>query len=419
MKPCIFLLILFLTSCHKVPEKSHLISLQMVDRNGQSETISQAERIKILEKQDFAKPQPYEKILRVYSKNETGKNPSILTTYHKNGQLFQTLEALDGRAFGQYHEYYETGQLRIASKVIEGTADLTPLAQASWVFDGDCTVYYPHGKTQAQFHYDRGQRSGPATYFYETGALQKKITFEHDLACGLIEEYYEHGPLSHTYEFINGEQHGFCQKFYPNHEIAYTETWDHDHLQSGAYFDPQGQLISLIQDGHGVKTLYEHNTLFTTVEHHEGHIEGKVELFDTKGLLSQFYHILNSQKQGEEAFFYEGTNNYKMSLEWDQDALCGLVKTFYKNGTLESQKSYYLNKKNGPSSIFYQNGDLMMLETYSQDKLVEGKYYKKGEKIPFSVVEDGTGKATFFDLWGAIKQEIVYEKGKALMNDDS
>jgi len=411
------LLAVFFASCQKQVDSSHLISLQMIDRNGQTETISQEARIKLLEKQDFDKPQPYEKILRVFSKNEVGKNPSILTTYHKNGQLFQKLNALDGRAYGEYEEFYESGQIRIKSRVIEGTADLTSLAQSSWVFDGACEIFYPSGKKQAEFNYELGKRTGSARYFFEDGSLQKTLSFTEDLANGELIEYFPSGQILQKTFYQNGKQEGISTAYHANTQIAFTENWSDDCLLTGEYFDISGNLVSSIKKGEGHKTLFDENKIASRIQIQNGKIQGKIETFKN-GKLKHYYHVLNDQKEGEEGLYYEDTTVLKMLVNWHQDAITGIVKTFYKDGSLESQKSFNINKKAGPSSTFYKSGDLMCFEIYSQDKLIEGKYYKKAEKIPASTVEDGNGIATFFDEWGAVLQQINYEKGKIVLQDD-
>jgi antitoxin component YwqK of YwqJK toxin-antitoxin module len=411
-------ILLLLSSCHKKPTESHLISLQMLDRNGQTETISQSHRVKLLEKQNFNQPQPYEKILRVFSKTEEGKNPSILTTYHKNGQLFQHLEAMDGRANGHYDEYYETGQIRIKASVIEGTADLTTLAQQSWVFDGPCQIFYPSGSLQASFIYDRGKKEGDAVYYYQEGPIHKKLYFINDLADGEIIEYYKDGQFFQSYTFKNGQQDGYATKYLPYGKIAYKEFWEKDFLLEATYFNSQEEKVSEIINGSGVKTLFEEDRLLTTLEYKDGKLEGKICLFDNKEFLTSSYHIFLNQKHGEEIVYYENSAFEKMRIDWQEDMISGLVKTFYNDGSLESQKSYSQNKKNGPSSIFYPGGHLMMLETYSQDRLIEGKYFKKGDSICSSQVENGTGVVSIFDEWGGIKQEIQYEKGKIVLAED-
>lgn len=418
MKKIILCLLLFLASCAPKDKPSHLLSLQLVDRNGQTETISQIERVKLYEKQNFDKPQSYEKILRVYSKNTQGKNPSLITTYHKNGQLFQKLEALDGRAFGVYEEYFENGALRIKASVIEGTADITDLAQSTWVFDGTCYVYYPTSDLEAIFQYDRGKKSGLAIYYHLNGKEKKRLHFIDDEAEGLIQEFSEKGLLSLTYEFKNGRQTGPSCKYYDNGSLAFEESWLNDSLLNGKYFNIKGELISEIHQGSGLKTLFDEETILTQVQYQKGKVSGKITEFAPSGKILTYYHIDEDHKNGEEGIFYDDSHQLKMLIDWHDDQISGIVKTFYKSGVLESQRSFSHNKKNGPLSCYYPDGSLMLLETYSQDRLVEGKYFKKGDSDPASLVEDGSGKATLFDEWGGVSKQVNYDKGKVVLDDD-
>ena len=71
------------------------------------------------------------------------------------------------------------------------------------------------------------------------------------------------------------------------------------------------------------------------------------------------------------------------------------------------------NKKNGHCTAWYQNGFLMFVEEYENDKLLKGEYYKSGEKIPCSRVEKGKGIATLFDAEGNFVRKIFYKEGRA------
>src|SRR3954470_20722746 len=94
------LLILILTGCaSKTAQNSdNLVTIQTLDRNGFSETVSAKERLGKYEKTDFLTPQPYQKVVRVYGKSSQGKTSSKVTTYHLNGQPWQYLEVENGRA---------------------------------------------------------------------------------------------------------------------------------------------------------------------------------------------------------------------------------------------------------------------------------------------------------------------------------
>src|SRR5260221_3777700 len=157
MKKIVFL-ILILTGCaSKTAQNSNdMVTIQTLDRNGFSETISAKERLGKYEKTDFLTPQPYQKVVRVYGKSSQGKTNSKVTTYHSNGQPWQYLEVENGRAHGKFLEWHSNGQIKVEAFVIEGTPDLSELAQLSWFFEVLSQVYDEHSRLTAKIFYDKG-----------------------------------------------------------------------------------------------------------------------------------------------------------------------------------------------------------------------------------------------------------------------
>ena len=98
-----FVIFLLLTGCIShgtVPKENTLLSIQLLDRNGFSETISTKERLALHAQTDFLIPQPYQKVIRIFGRDRAGKSHSKITTYHSNGFIWQYLESVDGRAHG-------------------------------------------------------------------------------------------------------------------------------------------------------------------------------------------------------------------------------------------------------------------------------------------------------------------------------
>ena len=116
-----------LCACHPAKQEENLVLIQIQDRNGLSETISNPDRLVTYDKIDFLSSQPYQKVLRVFRKE--GQNRSVITTYHPNGSTWQLLEAKEMRAFGTFREWFPNGAKKIEATVIGGSADLTPGAQ--------------------------------------------------------------------------------------------------------------------------------------------------------------------------------------------------------------------------------------------------------------------------------------------------
>lgn len=90
----------------------------------------------------------------------------------------------------------------------------------------------------------------------------------------------------------------------------------------------------------------------------------------------------------------------------------GIIKTWYENGALESQKEICQNKKSGTCFAWYRSGSLMLVEEYENDRLTRGEYYRLGEKLPISKIDKGRGLATLFDSEGHLLQKVQYLEGK-------
>src|SRR4029079_14760136 len=132
---------------------SPVVSMQLIDRNGFAETISNKERINTYKEVDFLQPQPYQKVLRVFARNAGGQSSSKITSYHENGQIWQYLEVINGRAHGFYREWFANGKMHIEAYLIEGLADIHDLAQKSWVFYGMSRVWDEQGNVVAHIQY--------------------------------------------------------------------------------------------------------------------------------------------------------------------------------------------------------------------------------------------------------------------------
>ena len=89
-----------------------------------------------------------------------------------------------------------------------------------------------------------------------------------------------------------------------------------------------------------------------------------------------------------------------------------MVKTWYPDGSMESQREMSGNYKNGLLTAWYIDGNLMLIEEYDRDKLIRGEYFKKGEKIPASQVAGGKGVATLFDSEGNYLRRVNIFNGR-------
>lgn len=417
-KSFLFLLLL-LAGCKEVNHSTIITSMQTIDRNGFSETTSNKDRLKIYQNVDYLTAQPYQKVLRVYRKDNKGKSHSKLTSYHSNGGVWQYLEAIDGRANGEYLEWHENGKIKIRATIIEGLADLGEIAQKSWLFDDPCTIWNEQGNLEAEFIYDKGHLTNEAKYYFPNGKLQKVIPYTQGFVHGKLVIYDEQGNHIEEILYKNGQKEGEASGFWNPTLVKYQEQNQAGLLIYGSYFDPQSSIVAEVKDGTGTKAIFHGENLYSLISYKNGSPEGEIKNFSSDGNLQSSYMIYEGKKTGSEWQYYpprDGDPRPKIMISWHEDKIQGMVKTWYENGVLESQREMSANKKQGLSFAYYKSGDLMLMEEYENNRLLKGSYHKKGEPNPVSTIEAGSGIATLHNAEGFFLQKIVYERGKPLID---
>jgi len=413
---CLFLMgFSLLASCGLSPDQidpGKITSINIIDRNGLSEIISSKERLNSFEQTNFLSPQPYQKVLRVYGREKNGDVRSCITSYHPNGQPKQYLEAVNNRALGQYKEWYPSGQLKIEAMIIGGNADLNTHAEQSWLFDGYNCAWNEEGGIIAKIPYKKGELEGEAIYYHENGSIWKVTPYKKGLPDGVKKVYLNDGSLFQTIEYHHGQKEGPSIRYWKNAQVAYQENHEKNLLIEGFYFDMSGTQISEIHQGEGERAIFGKSGLQELQVYHHGIQEGKIRVFDEVHHLIRIYHKKNGVKEGEEIEYFPKTTQPKLLLSWNQGILNGCMKTWYKNGNLESQREMSENKKNGLLTAWYQNEALMLVEEYENDKLLKGEYYRLGENRPVSNVKKGEGIATLFNPEGTFSRKIAYQEGK-------
>lgn len=415
---------LVILGCQTRASFNQIATVQIIDKNGINEVISQPNKLRKFDKVEFLEPQPYQKVARVYKTNPQGQAKGVITTYHANGFIWQLLETVNGRARGLYKEWYPNGQLKIQTQVIEGTADICEEAKSTWVFDQESFSYRENGVLEAKFCYDKGILQGEGIYFHANGRVSKKVPYHNNAIHGALEIYDEDGTLIGTTLYENGLKNG-PSSFDGNLQLpAKKEEYESGKLLEATYWDFSGEKISEISDGCGFKCIWEKGRLKTRHEYKEGVPEGRVEIYRVGDVLENVYNLHDGQKHGQEWVYYppvekDSSPQPLCYIEWVEDEIQGTVRTWYKNGVLESEKEIHKGKKNGLSLCWYQDESLMLMERYENDRLKEGKYFQKEEEVPVSRVIEGEGTATLFDSNGSFMRKISYQKGSPVVDENT
>lgn len=400
------------------PRLLPLTSVHLIDRNGLAETISGKERLSQIQQMDFLKPQPYQKVLRIYARDSKGHVRSIVTSYHPNGNPKQLLEIFNGRAYGNYKEWHPNGVLNISTKIVGGTPDITPVAEKTWLFDGVSYIWDEEGHLLAQIPYSQGFLQGSSIYYHPTGQIWRKIPYSKNQIEGCVETYKDNGELLQQTNYEDGIKQGVCTRFWDQNHLACHEEYYQGKLENGQYFDKSGTLISQVTQGTGYRAIFSKDGINELEEYHSGILEGEVKVFNHQGRIKRIYHVKEGIKHGEEIEYYDSSSSDstnlqpKLSFYWYEGKIHGHAKTWYPNGILESQREMSNNSRNGVAMAYYRDGNLMLIEEYDEDKLVRGDYFKKGDKTAASQVIQGKGLATLFDAEGHFTRKVIYINGK-------
>lgn len=419
----IFVLIVSCFGCSSNKNQNELpvlTSINIIDRNGMTETLSTPDRLKQYENVDFLSEQPYQKVLRIYSRDQRGDIHAYVTSYYPNGHPKQYLEIVNNRAHGAYREWHSNGMLKLETYVIGGEADINTCAEESWLFEGCSEVWDECGHLIANIPYCNGELQGVAVYYHPNKTIWKKIPYNKNQIDGVAEYYLESGSLLQTIEYVQGVKQGTSKRFWDSCKVAAEETYCQGLLTTGRYYDPCGKLLAQIDEGNGFRALFGKESLSELQEYHNGVLDGQVKYFAANGTLVKSTHFKNDIKNGEEIEYYPALNGQlplpKLSITWSEGKIQGIVKTWYPNGIQESQREMANNCKSGLLTAWYNNGNIMLIEEYDRNKLVKGEYFPIGEKIPVSEINAGHGLATLYDPQGTFLRRVIYNNGKPLID---
>ncbi len=396
----------------RTAKRPELTQVHLVDRNGFTETVTSKDRLEKFAHANFLSNQPYEKVLRVYTRDSGGNIPALVTTYHTNGQVKQYFEARNGQAHGLYQEWYPSGQVKLRAYAVGGSAELDAIAQANWLFDKEALAYDEEGNLIAEIHYNKGALHGESLYYYSTGELATKIPYNSGLIHGDFNIYSRSGELLQKSPYVHGQMHGTSLSYWPGDKIAATEEFHKGLLLQGDYFNSEGEKISSINDGDGKRMILSHGKIKEIQEYRDGSQSGAVWQYNNEGKPHTLLHVKEGGIKHGEEIVYHPNGKPKLSIEWYDGSIQGTVKSWYLNGAQESAREMSKNKKEGHSMAWYPTGDLMLMERYEKDHLIEGQYFKKGERDPITRVVDGNGTATLYDKEGTMAHRISYENGR-------
>lgn len=222
-----------------------------------------------------------EGIIRDRTNFKNNKPEGLSEAFFPNGKPKTKINFLAGQYHGPYEEFDESGQLVFSTNYSRG------------VIDGKEMQYFPDGKVKAVREYRSGELSGIYELNYPDGKPERRATYKNGSPEGEMIEYFPDGSIRMKAIYQKGIPSMPIVYFHPNGKVRLRVTYSSqgNKILEENYF-PNEQLISSVgfmdelEEGE-VKIFREDGNLLEIRNYSKGRLNGKREIYDEAGQLSE------------------------------------------------------------------------------------------------------------------------------------
>lgn len=373
------------------------------------------------------------------------------TIFHINGNIKGELNYKNGELdgyniwydkFGNVNKYFtQVGDKLEGEAFYSDDVSGLPSLQANYKnseFDGKVMTYYDNGRPHKVFQFKNGKKEGEYKELSYGGEVFDLGTYKNDLLNGKYTEYYKNGKLFSESEYINGELNGPYKKYHNNGQISFEANYvNGKETGRSAYYHKNGKLqmeYTMTPSGKADGVFYTFNENGDTASIgniKKGLLNGLETNFSSQGkLYSKIIYAGGSVKSYE---YFDSTGkvissgkNYLVVYdEFGYKAHEGLLhkklgndgiwKYYYKNGLLQTSKTFVKGKLEGPFASYYYSGKLKEKVNYKNDQ-PEGhylSYYENGniETEGWLIEGEREGAWKEYSMNGKLIREQFYHNG--------
>jgi len=349
------------------------------------------------------------------------------TREYSDGGVLESLAVKKGKDEYEYTFYYPSGTVRKKAVYLNDKLK-----------DGKITIYYENGAKQKELNYRNGKLDGPYISYFENGQIDEKMTYADDKITGPYLSYFDNGKLATESNYVDGFAQGLRTEYRYDGSVFYKKNYNkgkadgettyynkegkpfqtfvykNDRVVSSRCTKPDGSVISGGSDNLYTNVYNEYGVLTRKVPIDEkGKVQGKASYFFPFGGLMEATNYKNDSKDGP-SFIYYQNGNTKISRQYKGDTLDGYYKHFSDYGTLVTEGWMKNDQSQGVWHNYFSNG-VMSRDFYLLDGELNGpeKNYEPNGKLAYTVQYDMglmTG-VTQYDTTGKVLQHITFDKG--------
>lgn len=280
-----------------------------------------------------------------------------LEEFYASGATYSTVNIVDGKHDGNWLTLFQNGD----------TLRIKPFTKGDP--DGTYEEYHSNGKLSIIGEYKKGKKVGTWKEYYYTG----KPAYIYSYKNGDLDSKYYHfsanGDTSITATYVTGNLTGLYKNYGANNRVLWERFYKKAKLKKYINYDTNGVVITKGKKNYQLNDRYGYKYIVATMKGN-----------DFNGL--------------HQTFWKNGT--VKTEKNYKKGTLEGWVTSYYKWGDVDDKLYYKNGNAHGKYSSYYANGTLYC----------EGYYYN-GEKI---------GQWKYFHANGNLQKEYYYSDGKAIGN---
>jgi antitoxin component YwqK of YwqJK toxin-antitoxin module/uncharacterized RDD family membrane protein YckC len=264
-------------------------------------------------------------------------------------------------------------------------------------YTGENHTYYESGQKKEESHVLEGQFHGPLVAWHENGQIKETTNYEKGLVNGAYVAWYENGNKRIEANFLKNAFEGPYINYFENGQTGETGSYKEGGLL-------HGQIIFWDDEGNFTESrIYENGELLETSTTPPENLSEVVNSLTTD---SQDYE---APAPTEETFDLEN-NNDTASLNIQ------LKESFHENGQKKMEAHYADGKLDGSSTLWNEYGQKIIIVNYKEDKRhgLLTRWYNNGQKkIEINYTDNKRdGKMTFWHENGDIKKTLTYNNGE-------
>jgi antitoxin component YwqK of YwqJK toxin-antitoxin module len=286
-----------------------------------------------------------------------------------NGKLKSQAEYADGEQVWD-KTFHPSGKLATYSRTLKpGYAHLR-VGEDGKIYTLDCS---PQLRDDVVMKKLCGFSGAVTTSIYDgTGKVNRVVTFKDGVLQkeGAGNSDYAHGS---QVAYKNGKKHGEERVLDSGGKLTATVQWA-DGVKDGKeqHFAEDGKRV--IEE-----SLWKKGELAQRTEIFLNGNPRLREIYEspTKMRSTAYWDTGKVEAEGVLVSITQEDYGYRWT-DWCRD---GIHKSYYENGTLESEESYDKGKRQGTSKSWWPNGKAASVEEYVDDRITKAKYWDKNGKL--------------------------------------